>query len=205
MTQSKKSKGEARWDDIVSSMPKTSKEPEPEKLFDSIVGQLPVTVPTKPETRFPEPSDAQQFYDKIPTGKKWCVCEQVEGEFPRIRLFPTLADLTQYMACHEGEEVTMWPFLGAPLPFTKPDKNGRRLLCVPDNMWVTIEKDDVWDEVDPPDDVLEQLQLDGWLGPKSMSEQNSYFLDNDPKKEKEASSTEVAESENDDEDDQNEE
>lgn len=106
----------------------------------------------------------------------WCLCEQPDGDFPKVRLFKTSEGLARYMAKLEGEDVSVWPFYGVPLRFTKPDASGQRFLLLPgEEKALLLAARGPVDKIDADlldlEDEEKKIQLDGWIGDPCLAEE----------------------------------
>jgi len=110
-----------------------------------------------------EAAEPQEFELPEDTVPGFCMVECHEGEFPLLRIFATLEGLVARMAKLEGQDVTVHPFWGIPLPFsTAPN----RVLLLPGDKAIGINKSQR--PVDVSEKTLE-VQEDCFLGMPELS------------------------------------
>ena len=98
-----------------------------------------------------------------------CLCEFPDGDWPKMLLFKDLAGLLGRLKNLEGDEYTVWPFIGVPMRFSKPDAHGHRYLFLPGEE-EALRFDDPTTKV--PVKLLDhvEFQEDCWLGHPSLAE-----------------------------------
>jgi hypothetical protein len=114
----------------------------------------------------------------------WCLCEMIEGDFPRVFAFPNPQRLVEAIAKREGDETAVWPLYGIPLQLTQavphPQREGEltRYLLLPNQLAAVVSRTEPYRLVEQsllPDNL--ELQEEGWLGDPEMMQGQSYYID----------------------------
>jgi hypothetical protein len=110
---------------------------------------------------------------------QWCLCEQPEGDWPKVRLCNSSDTLLEHIAGLEGQDVSICVFYGSFLRLTTLAK-GRRYLILPGGKEaVVITKGEGFLRRTPVvlgedgveiDGVPVEFQLEGWMGDPAMCE-----------------------------------
>jgi len=189
-TKKTKRKRRPTWDRIVDQLPVDALAASPSSATAACRG------PERAEYAAVEasiPLDYVEMVDQVNTQTvvgaehapepRWCLCEQPDGEFPKVRMFQELEDMARYMGRLEGDETAIWAFYGIPMRFTAPigDDKIRYLFLPGEEMAVSIPKSnqELMRTLDA-DDVLAaepDWQEDGWIGDPALSEavSESYY------------------------------
>jgi len=170
----------------------------PEEEFAATVEAMPVrgtkqaltrtvkkTSPKAPESEFrtllrslPESlqQEVQEVIEPDPTvfseqeEAKWCIVKIPEGEFPRILILDSLEDMMTKLNEAEGEEASMIPFYGSPMPFTMRDSAGFRYLFLANGQEAARLNDPEMLLVEASFVDTLPKQDDGWLGDPDLAE-----------------------------------
>lgn len=122
-------------------------------------------------------AEAQES-DEPAVEPRWCVCEAPEGEFSRVRMFADFEKMIRYLGKQEGEETSIWPFIGVAMRFTRelPQFGDVRFLLLPgEKEVVAIPKTPAEPIRRFPVELIEDLSDDdfqdnGWLGIAALAE-----------------------------------
>jgi hypothetical protein len=105
---------------------------------------------------------------------RWVICEQPEGEFPKIRMFETAEALVRHLGELDGTETAVWPLYGIPLRFTLAyGKTKDRYLFLPGEQTALRIPKSAREAVERIDaDLLSSMewQDDGWMGDPALAE-----------------------------------
>jgi len=114
----------------------------------------------------------------------WCLCEMVEGDFPRVFAFPSPQRLVEAIAKREGDETAVWPMYGIPLQLTQavphPQREGEftRYLLLPNQLAAVVSKTEPYRLIEQtllPDSL--EIQEEGWLGDPEMMQEQGYYVE----------------------------
>lgn len=114
----------------------------------------------------------------------WCLCEMVEGDFPRVFAFPNLQRLVEAIAKREGDETAVWAMYGIPLQLTQatphPHREGEltRYLLLPNQLAAVVSKTEEYRLIEKsllPENI--ELQEEGWLGDPELMQEQGYFME----------------------------
>jgi len=113
--------------------------------------------------RLVEPTVEEEYDYAEP---RYALVEAPAEEYPKLRIFPTLEGLVEYMGTLEGQDTVVWPFFGVPMRFTQ---SPQRYLVLPNGLAVTIPMYE-----DQPLEYVElteaDYQTDAFLGDPDMAE-----------------------------------
>jgi len=132
--------------------------------YQSAVGGVPSVL----HDRLELPADEE--VTSIVTEPAWCLCEMPEGDYSRVRVFPTLESLAAHIGRLEGDEVSVWAFYGTPLRLTSMGNSGQRYLLVSDQEVVVIPQGGDTSLQLADDPILPPVQEDGWLGDEAFTQ-----------------------------------
>jgi hypothetical protein len=187
MTDKKNNKNRAAWEKTSSRMPSAVQraltgaetavaepvEPQVARNYRQLIERLPNVYRETLEALSP-PDPAAGDLACVPR-LRWCVTEQPEGEFPRVRMFNDVEKLARRLSSLEGQEVSVWSFLGVPLRMsTRDEATQTRYLFMPgEETAVVIPRSEFESLRRVPAELVRdstQWQDDGWLGDPSLAE-----------------------------------
>jgi hypothetical protein len=180
------SKSKDKWEAYLDQIPEMPSrivtpavEPDDDALdMAAILSELPQELADKVVSAKMEDTDTQ--WERL-VEHRWCLCEMVEGDFPRVYVFPTLRRLTAAIAKREGNETAVWPLFGVPLSISKPlnvvgsPESVVRYLLLPNQKAAVVSKTEKFDIIDQsllPENI--ETQDEGWLGDPAYLEGKYY-------------------------------
>lgn len=155
--------------------------------FQSLTNSLPDDIVEQvQESRADPDEDWNQLVEP-----QWCLCEMMEGDFPRVYAFRSLSMLAAAIAKREGTETAVWLLWGIPLRLSQAISQSTggetvliRYLLLPNQKAAVVSKTGQFQIIDQsllPAGM--EIQEEGWLGDPLYLEDPSFytpgFIDDD--------------------------
>jgi len=166
----------------VVIMPPLPPADDSEVAYEAALSGLPSDIVASIQDSSPKQTEELKWEQAIE--HHWCLCEMVEGDFPRVFAFPNPQRLVEAIAKREGDETAVWPMYGIPLQLTQavphPQREGEltRYLLLPNQLAAVVSRTEPYRLIEQtllPDNL--ELQEEGWLGDPAMMQEQGYYVE----------------------------
>jgi len=177
------------WEKYINTVPGLDSVVTPSVLpgddseveYAAALGELPADVVAVMNDSSPRQSEELKWEQAIE--HHWCLCEMVEGDFPRVFAFPNPQRLVEAIAKREGDETAVWAMYGIPLQLTQaishPHREGEstRYLMLPNQLAAVVSRTEPYRLIEQsllPENA--EPQEEGWLGDPAMMQGQGYYI-----------------------------